>query len=482
MDKIKSPVKLGFWGLSAIVFGMVVGAGIFNLPQNMAAGAALGPVIISWAITALGMLLLVGTFKTLADRRPDLDAGIYQYAQAGWGNYAGFNMAWGYWLCTCFANIAYAVMLNDALGAFFPDMLGNGKSQVIFGSCLIWLMFFVVANGMRTAKNVNNFLAFLKMAVIVSIIILMCLNIKMGMFSIDFWGAPSVGDISSQVKSTMLVTLWCFIGIEGAVMMSARARDKRDVGKAGVVGFLGAWLLYILVSVLSFGLMNRAQLAGLENPSVAYLLRDAVGEWAYQFVIIAVILSLTGGWVSWTLVCAQTPLEAASVGIFPKSFLRLNRHSMPAAGLAISSLIMQIFLLLVVAANDVYLAAISITGMMILPAYLFSAIYLWKLTLRHGHLGSLSRRRNLRFRLTAIGCTLFCLWMIYAGGIELLMLTSIFYLCGLPLFVKARLEHAKRQRPGITIFSRTEKWILLLITLCALASPFLLASGLISIG
>lgn len=168
---------------------MMVGAGIYNIPQNMAAGAGLGAVMISWAVTAVGMLLLVATFKTLADRRHDLNAGIYQYAQAGWGNYVGFNIAWGYWLCTCFANIAYAVMLNDAFGAFFPSMLNSGVSEVVFGSVLIWTMFLIVGNGMRTAKNVNNVLAALKVFVIIVIIVLLAINVRMGMFTAGFWGS-----------------------------------------------------------------------------------------------------------------------------------------------------------------------------------------------------------------------------------------------------------------------------------------------------
>ena len=223
--------KVGFWGLTAIVFGMVVGSGIYNIPQNMAAGAGLGAVSLSWIITAVGMLLLVATFKTLADRRPDLSAGIYQYAQAGYGNYMGFNMAWGYWLCTCFANIAYAVMLCESFGAFFPVMLGNGVATVLFGSALIWMMFFIVSKGMRTAKYINAVLSVMKVAVIIVIIGLIAINVDLGMLTSDFWGrAVDTGGLTGQIKSTMLVTLWCFIGIEGAVMMSAHARRSTDVG------------------------------------------------------------------------------------------------------------------------------------------------------------------------------------------------------------------------------------------------------------
>lgn len=267
--------KLGFGTLVAIVFGMMVGSGLYNIPQNLASGAGPGAVALSWVITAAGMLLLVATFKILSDRRPDLDAGIYQYAQVGFGNFAGFNIAWGYWLCTAFANVAYAVMLNDSFGAFFPALLGHGWQTLIFGSVLIWAMYFLVAGGIKTARLLNNLLAVIKVAAILLIAVLLVINVKAGVFTGNFM-EESLGEESlwTQVKNTMMVTLWCFIGIEGAVMMSARAKRHSDVGKAGVTGFFIAWLLYVLVSMLCFGVMNRAKLAGLDDPSVAYVLRD----------------------------------------------------------------------------------------------------------------------------------------------------------------------------------------------------------------
>lgn len=483
-ENTQQPVKLGMGGLTAIVFCMVVGAGIYNIPQNMAAEAALGPVVISWLVTAVVILLLVATLKTLADRRPDLDAGIYQYGQAGWGKYMGFNLAWGYWLSACFSNIAYSVMLNDSFGAFFPWMLNNPWSQVIFGSIFIWLMFLIVSEGMRTAKALNNLMAVIKITSVVIIGVLLGLNIKSGMFNLDVWGTDSLGDsVMAQVKNTMMVTLWCFIGIEGAVMMSSRAKDPDDVGRAGVAGFLIAWLLYIMVSVLCFGVMSQRELAGLDNPSVAYVLKSTIGDWAYYLVIVAVILSLLGGWVSWTLICAQVPYEGARVGILPRRFLKLNKHEMPTYGLAASSIIMQLFLLLVVTASDVYMAALSIVGMMILPTYLFSALYLWKSTLGSGYrLGTISHYRNIRFRLTAIACTGCCLWMIYSGGLGLLLLTSGFYLFGVFFYIKARRDASSGVEGGpAVIFTRGEKIMLISLIACTILSIVLLATGSISI-
>lgn len=269
--------KLGFWTLVAIVFGMMVGSGLYNIPQNLASGSGIGAVALAWLITAAGMLLLVATFKILADRRPDLNAGIYQYAQDGYGDFTGFNIAWGYWLCTAFANVAYAVMLNDSFGAFFPVFLGHGWPTLLFGTVLIWAMFLIVAGGLRTAKFLNNLLAVVKVAAILLIICLLVINVRLGIFEINWISQlHDCGSLGTQVRNTMLVTLWCFIGIEGAVMMSARAKRPSDVGKAGVVGFVIAWLLYVLVSMLCFGVMTRAELAGLQDPSVAYVLR-AIG-------------------------------------------------------------------------------------------------------------------------------------------------------------------------------------------------------------
>ena len=449
---------LGFVGLAALVFGMVVGAGIFNIPQNMAAGASTGAVLVAWGVTAAGMLLLVSTFKILADRHPELDAGIYLYAREGYGPFPGFLTAWGYWLCTAFANVAYAVMLNDTFGALFPSLLEHSWPTVAFGSALIWLMFGVVTAGMRTAKLLTTVLAAVKVSTIVLIIALLFANLNGDLLGSDFWGSDSADgltdDVAGQVRSTMLVTLWCFIGIEGAVMMSGRARRSSDIGKAGVAGFFSAWLLYVLVSVLSFGIMTRARLAGLPDPSVAYVLREACGPWAYWLVIASVVISLGGGWVAWTLVCAEVPYGAARTGIFPRRFMRLNSKGMPAFGLFTASVVMQLFLFVVMMADDVYREALNITGMMILPAYLVSGMFLWKI----------SKGTHRRGLLTGIGCTVFCLWMIYAGGLELFARTSLFYICGLWFYFRAR--HEKGSSP----LTRQE-WIwLAVLALCAIGS------------
>lgn len=444
----------------------------------MAAGASVGAVLLAWAITAVGMLTLVFAFKYLSNMRPDLNAGIYQYAQLGFGNYIGFNMAWGYWLCTAFANVAYAVMLNDSLSVFFPSLINHGWQSAIFGTLLIWSMFFIVANGIHTASIVNTVITFMKFSALFLVIVLIVLAFSASRFQLDFWGQgnASLGGLGTQVRNTMMVTLWCFIGIEGAVMMSARAKRSQDVGRASVIGFFLAWSLYLLVSVLAFGVMTQSQMAELENPSVAYLLRYCCGDWAYYFVIFSIVISLLGGWVAWTLITAQVPYEAAKQKIMPRQFLRLNRHGVPIYGLFLASVIMECFYLCVIMAEKVYLATIEISGMMVLPAYLFCGLFLWKATLNPEKYLHITGGKGIwRYRIVGIACTAYCLWLLYSGGLQLLMLTSIFYMPGLYFYVKSRVQNGIEPKFA-AVFSPFGRVCFVVTLVCAIVSLYLLFS------
>lgn len=455
--------KLGFWGLTALVFGLMVGVGIYNLPQNMSSVASPGAVFVAWMVTAAGILPLVVIFNYLSDRYPQYNAGLYQYAQAGFGNYAGFNIAWGYWLCTAFSNVTYGVMLSDSFGAFYPPLFNHGWEMVVFCSSLIWVMYYIVSRGVKTAKTVNSLLALVKVMMLIFIVGALIIFFKAGLFEADVWGSgEGLGGVGEQVRRTMMVTLFCFFGVEGAVMMSARAKKPSDVGRAGFAGFFISLVLYMAVSLLCFGLMSRAHLEGLQDPSIAYLLREVCGEWAYWFVVVAVIISLLGGWVAWTLVVAQVPYEASLVGILPKAFSRINRHGMPSYGLLASSVAMELFLLMVVMADNAYLAALHITGLMIIPCYFFTGLFLLK--------------KGGGWKITTIAgvATLFCLWMAYAGGLKGMLMTSVFYLAGIGFFIKARKEYAA---PGTPLFRGYEKCGIVLLALASAVTVWILCTG-----
>ncbi len=114
--------KLSLFSLSALVIGSMIGAGIFSLPRTFAMATGPFGALIAWLIAAGGMYMLARVFQSLAERKPDMDAGVYAYARAGFGDYPGFLSAFGYWISTCIGNVSYWVLIKSTLGAFFPDI------------------------------------------------------------------------------------------------------------------------------------------------------------------------------------------------------------------------------------------------------------------------------------------------------------------------------------------------------------------------
>ena len=121
MDEKK---QFGFIGLTAIVIGSMIGGGIFNLPKEIAITSSVGAAIIGWIISGTGVFFIAKTFQTLSEETPEITDGIYKYAKVGFGKYAGFNSAWGYWVANVISNVSFAVLMVQTLSYFFPGIGG----------------------------------------------------------------------------------------------------------------------------------------------------------------------------------------------------------------------------------------------------------------------------------------------------------------------------------------------------------------------
>lgn len=454
--------KLGRTGLVALVAGSMIGGGIFNLPQNMAAGAGAGAVLIAWVITGIGMFFLANSFRILAETRPELTGGIYTYARSGFGRFIGFEVAWGYWLSAAFGNVAFAVLIMEALSYFFP-ILGDGTNawSILAGSALIWGMAILVLQGVRGAAILNVVATVGKLIPLGFIVIATLYAFRVAEFRFDFWGQePRIGGLVGQIKSTMLVTLWAFIGIEGAVVVSGRAKRPEQVGQATIIALFACLLLYVLLSLFPFGVMHHAELAQLEDPSTAYLFASIVGNWGADFVNLGVIIAILGCWLSWTILVAEVPQIAAQDGTFPRFLAMENRKGAPSAALVVSSILMQVMMFVPLIEKQAWLFLLGITGVMVLPAYLASVLFLSKSALRKSRNSTDSTRETKTaltqpskygrgFMLfTGAMASVYAIWLLYAAGPKLLALSLILYALGIPIYwwTDSRGNHPKPVR------------------------------------
>jgi arginine:ornithine antiporter/lysine permease len=130
--------RLTLLPLVALVVGSMIGGGVFNLPSDTSRGASPGAILVGWGITGIGMLMLAFVYQSLAVRKPELNAGPYAYAKAGFGSFVGFNSAWGYWLSAFLGNVAYAVAIFSALSYFLP-VFGSGNNLPSIIGALLFL-------------------------------------------------------------------------------------------------------------------------------------------------------------------------------------------------------------------------------------------------------------------------------------------------------------------------------------------------------
>ena len=427
--------KLGLSALTALVLSSMLGAGVFSLPQNMAAVASPSALLIGWAITGVGILFLAFAMLLLTRIRPDLDGGIFTYAREGFGELIGFCSAWGYWLCAVIANVSYLVIVFSAL-SFFTDtpelrLFGDGNTwQSIAGaSVVLWVVHFLVLRGVQTAAGINLVATLAKLLPLGAFVALAALAFQLDTFRLDFSGVALGVPVWEQVKNTMLITLWVFIGVEGAVVVSARARHKRDVGRATLLAVLSALAVYLLVTLLSLGVVPRSELAEMRNPSMAGLMVRLMGSWGEIVIAAGLIVSVCGAYLSWTIMAAEVPYLAATHKAFPRLFARQNRNNAPSASLWLTNISVQASLVLIWLTGSDYGTLLTIASEMILVPYLLVGAFLLKIATRPLH------------QAVGIGACIYGLWLLYASGPVHLLLSVVLYAPGLLVFLYARRTH-----------------------------------------
>lgn len=427
--------KLGLSALTALVLSSMLGAGVFSLPQNMAAVASPSALLIGWAITGVGILFLAFAMLLLTRIRPDLDGGIFTYAREGFGELIGFCSAWGYWLCAVIANVSYLVIVFSAL-SFFTDtpelrLFGDGNTwqSIVGASVLLWVVHFLVLRGVQTAAGINLVATLAKLLPLGAFVALAALAFQLDTFRLDFSGLALGVPVWEQVKNTMLITLWVFIGVEGAVVVSARARHKRDVGRATLLAVLSALAVYLLVTLLSLGVVPRSELAEMRNPSMAGLMVRLMGSWGEIVIAAGLIVSVCGAYLSWTIMAAEVPYLASTHKAFPRLFARQNRNNAPSASLWLTNISVQASLVLIWLTGSDYGTLLTIASEMILVPYLLVGAFLLKIATRPLH------------QAVGIGACIYGLWLLYASGPVHLLLSVVLYAPGLLVFLYARRTH-----------------------------------------
>jgi APA family basic amino acid/polyamine antiporter len=421
--------KLGLWMATALVVGNMIGSGVFLLPSSLAQYGGIS--IVAWVVTALGAMALAIVFARLGRAFPRT-GGPYAYSRRAFGDFVGFQTAWGYWIAVWAGNAAIAVAFVGYLSRFWGELDGNNALAAVVATGAIWLLTWVNALGVRMGGWVQGVTTVLKLVPLVAIATIGLLS-----FDPDNFGAFNAagGSWFTNVTAAATLTLWAFIGLESATVPAEDVADpERTIPRSTVIGTAVAAVVYILGTVAVMGVLSSGALAGSSAP-FADAAENMWGAWAGDAVAVGAVISAFGALNGWILLQGQVPMAAARDRLFPAAFGRTTRSGAPVFGLVVSSVLVTVLMAMNYTKSlvDQFTFVILLATLTTLVPYAYSAAA--EVMLMITDRAAFSARR-LAVDATVAGLAFaYSLWTIAGAGYQVVFRGFMLLMAGVPVYV-----------------------------------------------
>lgn len=357
-------------------------------------------------------------------------------------------------------------------------MLGEGDSllAIAISSVVIWLFFALILGGVKQATTINTIATIAKMVPLAFCIIAIIFAFDPKVFADNLMGMAPGGNetIFSQVRQTMLITVFVFLGIEGASIYSRHAKSRKDVGRATVLGFLLVLALLASVTLLSYGVLPRADIALLRQPSLAGILESVVGSWGGLSVRFGLIISVLGAYLAWTLMSAEVLFAAAEGDDMPGFVRKTNGNGVPQNALFMSAILTQLILIATYFSESALDFASELTSSLSLLPFFLTAVYSVKVvTEKNDGLDAPAKGRKPEFAVSILAAV-YTAFLIYAAGWQYLLLSCLLLAPSSLLFFRARKEQ------NLRVFTAPEKVIVVVLIAGAIMAIISFAAGWIA--
>jgi basic amino acid/polyamine antiporter, APA family len=373
--------------------------------------------------------------------------GPYAYTREGFGEFAGFLVAWGYWIALWAGNAAVAVAFAGYVGFLIPAVGQSSLMGFAVALAAIWTLTWFNVQGVAAAGSVQLVTTVLKILPLLAIALVGIAYVDPANF------APlNVSDRSGldAIGACAALTLWAFLGLESATVPAGSVeRPEVTIPRATVIGTTFAAILYVLVTIAVMGLVPLAQLRSSSAP-----LADAAvsiwGGWGGWLLAIGACVSTFGTLNGFTLLTGQVPLGAAQDGLFPRRFGELTASGTPGFGLVFSNLLASGL----VAMNftrglvEAFTFIILLATLTTLVPYAFCALAEFMLYLRDP--GAYGGRGLGRYGVVGALAFAYALWAIYGAGADVVYYGFLLLVGGVPVYVGIKWSRAAIPAPAGT--------------------------------
>ena len=424
------PKSLGTAACTAIVVGNMVGSGFYLSPAAVAPFGNLA--IIAWIVMGAGAVCLGLTFAKLARLAP-ATGGPYAYTRMAYGDFAGFLIAWGYWISIWASLPVIAIAFAGAMFDLLPG-LHNRTMAVVLTLGAIWAVVLVNLRGVKEAGIFAQVTTYSKLIPFAAIALV-------GLFFIDTANFnefnPSGKSLFGASAALAPLTMFAFLGLESATVPAGDVVDpKRTIPRSTVLGIAIATLLYVFGTIAVMGLVPREQLVHSVAP-FSDAARVLWGPWGATVISIAVIVSAIGALNGWTLLMGQVPMAAAQDRLFPPLFGRLSTRGVPAIGIVISAMFATLLVLSQVAGppgfSAFYNLVVGLSTMAAVVPYAFCALATGLVAAHAAGGGPVAR-----LTIVEVIAFVFALFTLYGCGAEPVLYGFILLVLGIPVYVWQR--------------------------------------------
>jgi len=435
--------ELGLTAAVAIVVGNCIGSGIFTSAASLAAASNPKTAILAWIITSAGSLLIALSFASLGTAMPRTGGPIV-YTRAAFGDFAGFLIAWTYWIGAWVGNAA----IITAFMLYFTYFVPAATSPLIaflVTSGILW--FFTIINilGVKGAGRVSVITTILKVGALVVFVIIAALHFNPAMLSTV--SSAKVAGIST-LPAAIAIALWAFIGIESATVPAGEIKNpEKNIRKSTIYGTLIAALVYIIVSIVGMGVLDQSTLASSNAPLADIINKATGGTWGGNFIALGAIVSTLGASSGWILTTARSAYGASQDKLFPAVFSKIHpKYLTPVASLVISGLAANVLLILnyMGTLSSAFNFMLLLATLAFLPAYAFSAAA--DIVLLKNHSKDFNLFSFIKNSFIALLAFVYSMYAIYGTGARVVMYGFILMLAGIPFYLFMMLQNNRKDK------------------------------------
>tara|TARA_B110000263_G_scaffold166754_1_gene145204 strand:- start:310 stop:1599 length:1290 start_codon:yes stop_codon:yes gene_type:complete len=428
MNSVNTKI-IGFWRGWSIAVGCAIGSGIFMMPTLLAPYGLIG--FGGWLIAGAGSILVALTMSRLVRRIPKT-GGPYVYANEGLGHFAGFIIAWTYWIACITAIAGISIAFVSYLGFFIPAISNSALLSLLASLVLVWLI---------VTLNIFSIESSAKFQVVSTLLKLLPLFFMMflGLVGFDSNNLPEMNPTNANpfilLATVTTLVMWSFVGIETATVPAENfINPEKTIPKVLIAAVLSVLTIYILVSIAIAAIVPAEELMNSSAP-FALAATKILGFSGGVIIAFGALISTLGSLNANTLTAGNITFAAARDKLLPSKFLTLSDAGTPIFSFILAGSFVSFLLMLNYTKGliDAFIFFAMLSTLSTLIAYLFCAMAELKFLKNDDP----SKQRNSAIFLT-FGTFLYAFFAIWGAGMEIVFYSFMLILVGMPMYAWMR--------------------------------------------